>query len=126
VARSGTSNAEGAVLRQAEGKKRRKYADVVASPHASLAVLGCEVFGRWNSDAVSLLDELAALKANDAPPLLRRSARLAWSNRWWGLVGVATHRAIAESLLCEGGADLLPGAGGGECPPLADVLGPAH
>ena len=95
-------------------------------PGTSLAVLGCEVFGRWNSDAVSLLDELAALKANDAPPLLRRSARLAWSNRWWGLVGVATHRAIAESLLCEGGADLLPGAGGGECPPLADVLGPAH
>ena len=113
---------DGAVLAQAVARKRRKYADVVASLQAALVVLGCEVYGRWCDDAVRLIRELAALKARQAPPLLRRCAQHAWSHRWWSLVGVGTQRAIAESLLRHAGPDLQSFAPPVEPPPLSEVL----
>ena len=87
-----------------------------------MLVLGCEVFGRWNDDATGIIRELAALKAREAPPLLRQCARYAWSNRWWSLVGVGVQRAIAEALLRHAGADLQPSAPPADAPPLADVV----
>ena len=115
-------DADGAVLGQAVARKRRKYADVHASHQAALVVLGCDVYGRWGEDAVRLIRELAALKARQAPPLLRGCAQHAWSNCWWSMLGVGVHRAIAESLLRHGGPDLLPSAPPSCAPPLADVL----
>ena len=44
--RAGAHNNDGSVISQAVSNKRRKYADVVASPAARLIVLGCEVYGR--------------------------------------------------------------------------------
>ena len=41
-ARPGASNSDGAVLRHAEARKRRTYADVTSSQQAALVVLGCE------------------------------------------------------------------------------------
>ena len=52
----------------------------------------------------------------------RSTAGGAWSNRWWGIVGVEIQRAIAESLLCENGADLLSGGHDSMEAGLADVL----
>ena len=109
-------------LGQAVARKRAKYADVTASSQAALLVRGCEVYGRWCEDAVRIIRELAALKAREAPPLLRGCAQHAWSNRWWSLVGVGVQRAIAESLLRHGGPDLLPHALASPAPPLAEVL----
>ena len=100
----------------------RTYADVVQSPQACSLVLGCETYGRWSNDAARLIRELAALKAAQAPPMLRRCANLAWFNRWWALVGVGVHRAIAESLLRQAGADLHSSVPTLEALPLGDVL----
>ncbi len=113
---------DGGVLRRAVAVKQRKYQDVHASRQACLLVLGCETYGRWCEDALHIVRELAALKAQEAPPLLRGCAHYAWSNRWWGLVGVGVQRAIAESLLRHGGADLQPNAPTAPHPPLAEVL----
>ena len=44
--RAGAHNNDGSVISQAVSNKRRKYADVVASPAVRLIVLGCEVYGR--------------------------------------------------------------------------------
>ena len=122
AARPGAATDDGAVVQQAVATKHRKYADVHASPQASFVVLGCETFGRWCEDARSLVREMASLKAREAPPLLRGCARHAWSNRWWSLVGVGVHRAIAESLLRHAGPDLLASAATGTPPPLTEVL----
>ena len=109
-------------MRRAVGAKRRKYADVHASPQACVVVLGCETFGRWCDDAIDLVREMAALKAREAPPLLRAAARHAWSNRWWAHVGVGVHRAIAESLLRHAGGDLVTCPATEPPPPLTEVL----
>ena len=113
---------EGGALSQAVARKRRRYQDVVQHGGSSFVVLGCEVYGRWCSDAVQLMRELIALKARQAPPALQRSAANAWSNRWWSLVAVGTQRAVAESLLRHAGADLQPSPGLDSPPPLADLV----
>ena len=114
--------ADGGSLQQAVTRKRQRYADVVANPGSTLLVLGCEVYGRWSQDAVSIVRELVALKARAAPPALRRSAAYAWSNRWWSLISVATQRAVAEALLRPGGFDLQPVPARDEPPALADLV----
>ena len=123
AARPGTPTVDGSAIRQAVAAKRRRYADVHASPQACLLVLGCETYGRWCEDAVGIIREMASLKAQDAPPLLRGCARHAWFQRWWSLIGVGVHRAIAEALLRDAGPDLQGHAHPGPTPPLADVLG---
>ena len=122
TARPMAATVDGGILRSAVTTKRRKYADVVASAQAALVVLGCEVYGRWSEDAVALVREMAALKAREAPPMLRGCAQYAWSNRWWALVGVGTQRAIAEALLRHGGGDLQSCAPTETPPRLADLL----
>ena len=80
------------------------------------------MYGRWSEDATRIIREMASLKAREAPPLLRNCARFSWSNRWWALVGVGVHRAIAESLLCHARADLQASAPTIDAPPLADIV----
>ena len=120
--RPSAATVDGGVLNQAVSTKRRTYGDVHGSPQAVLLVLGCEVYGRWCSDAIAIVNELAALKATQAPPRLRNCARHAWANRWWSLVGVGVQRAIAEALLRHSGADLQDCASFSPPPPLTDVL----
>ena len=57
-------------------------------------MLGCEVGGRWNADAVKLVQRLVALRAQRAPPAVRAPAKAAWARRWWspGLAGTGTCR----------------------------------
>ena len=67
----------GAVLRRAKADKEAKYQDLHSSSMAELIVLACEVGGRWNEDAVSLVRALAKLKTANTHPLLRRLVELA-------------------------------------------------
>ena len=55
-------------MQQAVATKRRKYADVASSSQACLLVLGCETYGRWCAAAISIVRELATLKARQALP----------------------------------------------------------
>ena len=107
TARPGAAITDGAIIGQAVRKKRRRYGDIHRSPHACLLVLGCERYGRWSEDATATVRELAHLKAAEAPPRLRGVAQLAWANRWWSLLGVGTHRALAEAPLRHSGVDLI-------------------
>ena len=111
---------DGAALSRAELRKRRRYPELTNNTMGTLVVLGCEVGGRWNSDACRLVASLAKQKARNDPFLLRQSARAAWHNRWWGFLSVACQTALA-STLC-GQAVSLGGASGSDDPFLADVL----
>ena len=84
--------------------------------------MGEAVYGRWNKNALDLVRELVALKAEQVSGLLRDSTTSAWRTRWWNLLSVGTQRACSEVLLCGGGADLLPQPECCEVPTLASVL----
>ena len=64
-----------------------------------LVVLGCEVGGRWNDEALGFVRRLARLRAAQAPPILRQSMAAAYSRRWWCLLGVAVQDALASTAL---------------------------
>lgn len=40
-------------------------------------------------------------KAQGVPPLLRRTAKLAYQRRWWSFLSVALVRTVATSLLAD-------------------------
>ena len=86
-------------LERTRWQHSREYSELIAGDRGLLVVLGCEIGGRWAPEALELLHGLAAAKCEQAPALLRRSARLAWHRRWLGFLPVAVQRALAESLL---------------------------
>ena len=120
----GAAARDGAALRAAEERKRRRYPEVCAAGPQRLLVLGTEVGGRWSPDALHLVRRLLRLRACRAPPSLRAAAAAGWSRRWWGLLSTAAQKAVCSTLL--GGPWLAPALAHGDAgPPLADVLGEA-
>ena len=97
---------DGIVLKTAEADKERKYSDIVRSSMGKLLTLAVEVGGRWNDTAIDIVSRLAAQKVREVPPLLRRSAQLAWTDRWWAILGIAVQDALAASLLAPAGKGL--------------------
>ena len=113
---------DGIVLARAEQDKQDKYGDVVASSVGELLTLAAEVGGRWNDTAVDVVRQLAAHKVQTVPPLLRRSAQLAWADRWWAILGIFVQDALAASLLAPAGKGLVIDGRVGHEPSLDDVL----
>ena len=72
-ARTEAATLDGAVLRNAERDKKKKYCDVLVSPLAELLVLGGEVGGRWSLTAQEFVTQLAELKVEGSTPVLRRA-----------------------------------------------------
>ena len=111
---------DGAALDRARRRKERTYPEV-GHNGTRLVVLGCEVGGRWNDEALDFVRRLGRLRAAQAPPLLRQSVAAAYARRWWCLLGVAVQDALASTKL---GLSSGPLAGcadnGGPCD--ADVV----
>ena len=101
----------GAALRNAERKKRRTYWEVVDGRHARLLVLGCELGGRWSTEAVTILRLLAAARARSAPSLLRGQLAGTLHARWSAMVAVAAMDATAATLTGSGAGGLHFAAG---------------
>ena len=119
--RGRAADVNGWALRVAVRRKHRRYPELVGSSRGTLAVLGAEVGGRWNTDAIRLVQRCARLRARSAPQLLRASAIAAWSTRWWGILSVAVQDSLAA---CIGREGHLAFGGHEEDPelPLAEVL----
>ena len=112
----------GVALKRAEQQKAAKYGDVCQSGLCKLVTLACETGGRWNYEAIELVDRLAVYKAKDAPPALRRSVQLAYVSRWSAMVGVAVQDAIAASLLAPAGRSLVLDQSAAPAPSLDALL----
>ena len=112
----------GATFEKARKDKVTKYEDVDKSPLAELVVLACEVGGCWNDKALEVVRRLAKNKVQNAHELLRRSAELAWTDRWWALLGVAVQNAVAASVLAPGGKGLVLDDKGVDTPDLSELL----
>ena len=116
----GAAAQAGAVLRTAYRRKHATYPELATGGAQTLCVLGCEVGGRWNADAVKLVQRLVALRAHRAPPAVRASAKAAWARRWWSVLSVAVQQAVAHTAL--GRARAMPGPAHTDAPALDEVL----
>ena len=113
----------GIVLQRADRKnKESDYPDVEASLHASFLSLSVETFGRRGEQSLMLVNQLARYKAASAPPQLRSVTHTAYASRWWALLSVAVQKAVAQTLVRQGGPDLLSEPSALEPPTLVDVL----
>ena len=77
---------------------RTDVGQTLAGSRARLVVLGAEIGGRWAPEAIDILRSLADAKCRSSPLLLRRSAKLAWYQRWIRMLSVAAQSALAETL----------------------------
>ena len=79
--------------------KEAKYAELVRNERCRLVVVALETGGRWGTEALEFVADMASSRARDAPPVLRRSAFLAWRKRWTRMLSVSCARVFAASLV---------------------------
>ena len=97
-ARPRAAEENGIAIQAAEKAKADKYPELLHSMRCRLVVLAGEVGGRWSAETVRLIEELAKHRSRNAPRRLRKSTRLAWANRWWGMLAVAAQDSLAATL----------------------------
>ena len=79
LATLGAAHIDGIVLQRARADKERKYAELLPTARrCQLVVVGLETGGRWSSEAVDFVSQLAGHKAREVSPILRGSAFFAW------------------------------------------------
>jgi len=100
------ADVDGVALLRTRRKHEDDYPELVQGGRARLLVLGCEVGGRWDPEALEVLRVMAAHKAEQTTALLRASARMAWHRRWLGLLSVAAQTSLVETLLRPGSPHL--------------------
>ena len=71
------------------------YREVIDSNLGVLYSLGAEVNGRWSTQAVELLPELARERSRGMHPRLRRSTALGLLHRWAGILAVGLQRGVS-------------------------------
>ena len=108
-------------MEQAQEDNDATYAIVSESGLGSLLCLGCEVFGRWSQQCIDVVPQLAREKTRGLHPRVRRGVALGLQHRWWGLLGVALQKSVAQLVMhAAAGADLAQ-TELEPVPPLADV-----
>ena len=94
----GAATQDGAVLRTALRRKHATYPELADGGAQALCVLGCEVGGRWSTDAVMLVRRFVALRTLRAPPAVRarvgaprveRALRRGPTGRWSQVLDLA-------------------------------------
>ena len=98
----------GAALQLARHLKEAKYWELLEGDRCRLVVIGVETGGRFSPEAVNFVGALAAAKARDSPPVLRRSAHLAWRRRWMRMLAVSCGRSFAASSQARATCGLAP------------------
>ena len=94
----------GGVWSRARADKEVRYTELVEGDRCGLIVVALETGGRWSEDAMTFINDLAAAKAREAPPVLRRIMFLAWQRRWSRMIATSCRRACACSLVSEQGS----------------------
>ena len=74
--RTTAATVNGAALTQVRLDKEAKNAGLVRNERCRLVVVALETGGRWGTEALDIVADMASSRARDAPPVLRRSAFL--------------------------------------------------
>ena len=110
---------DGPALDAARRQKERVYPELTGQlGRTRLAVLACEVAGRWLEESVDFLNQLAKAKARREPRHLHARARQAWRQRWATLLACSAAKTFGLSLL-----ERRRGLGSdGVTPPTTEVI----
>ena len=103
-----------------ESVPRGKYHELVEGERCRLIVVALETGGRWSSEAMDFVTDLARARARTEPPPLRGSAFFAWRRRWTRMLAVSCARAFASSLVST--LSVSPEGQDGHAPDLADLF----
>ena len=115
---AGAAQEDGKAIERLTREKTRKYRELVASDRVHYVVLACEEGGRWGPDVFDVVRDLVRLKVAPLHPLLRRSAALAYTRRWWSILAMGAQSAAIDCVFGRDPQVWLPHA----APPLASVL----
>ena len=111
----GATTLDGRAIERLTEAKYDKYPELVVSDRVHYVVLACEEGGRWGPDVFAVMRDLVRLKVAPLHPLLRRSAALAYTRKWWAILATGAQSAAVDCIL---GQDLQVWVPHG-APPLA-------
>ena len=114
----GADEQDGSAIDRMTRQKYNKYPELVHSDRVHYVVLACEEGGRWGPDVFKVVKDLVKLKVAPLHSLLRRSAALAYTRKWWAILAMGAQSAAVDCIL---GRDKQVWAPEGS-PPLASVL----
>jgi len=80
-------------------QKHNDYPELVASDRIRYVVLACEEGGRWGPDVFEVVSDLVRLKVAPLHPMLRRSAALAYTRKWWAVLATGAQSAAIDCIL---------------------------
>ena len=109
---------DGKAIERLTDQKYDKYPELVHSDRVHYVVLACEEGGRWGPDVFSVVEDLVKLKVAPLHSLLRRSAALAYTRRWWAILAMGAQSAAADCVLGRDPQVWVPH----EAPSLSSVL----
>ena len=112
---------DGKAIDRLTDQKHDKYPELVTSDRVHYVVLACEEGGRWGPDVFTVVSDLVRLKVAPLHSLLRRSAALAYTRRWWSILAMGAQSAAIDCIL---GQDPQVWAPQGS-PPLGQILADA-
>ena len=96
----GAANIDGTTIRRLTYRKCvTEYPDLATSAELEYLVLACEEGGRWGPDQFRSVRNLVRLKIAPIHPLLRRSAALAYTRRWWHILSIGAQLVAADCIL---------------------------
>ena len=109
IARGRSATIDGHTVGEADRRNRNQdYPDIERSSRAKLICAGVETFGRWSTQCLHLIRQLAKSKSASYPEVLQKSIQQAFSQRWWALLSIAVQNSVAENILLDVPADLMP------------------
>ena len=73
--------------------------DLATSAELEYLVLACEEGGRWGPDQFRSVRDLVRVKVALIHSLLRRSAALAYTRRWWHILSIGAETVAADRIL---------------------------
>ena len=91
---------DGKAIERLTDQKYDKYPELVHSDRVHYVVLACEEGGRCGSDGFKVVEDLVKLKVAPLHSLLRRSAALAYTRRWWAILAMGAQSAAVDCVLC--------------------------
>ena len=97
-ARAQSTDSGGQLLLAVRRDKERRYAELVRSRWCKLIVVAISTGGRWSSESLGFVHDMAFAKARQTPQYMRKSAAFAWQRRWTRMLSVASASAFAHSL----------------------------
>ena len=89
---------DGAILLQARVDKENKYPELL-NGRCRLVVVAVETGGRWSSEAVDFIWQLAQAKAREVPSFISHQTALVWERRWTRVLSSVCAVSFAGSLV---------------------------